>query len=189
MATTKRDAIIEAALALFAEKGVDATSTREITERADTAEGTLYRHFDGKDDLVRSLFEENTSLFHDVLARSAKTETEPREQLKAMVRGIFDFAEQYPAAFAYLLSVHEGVLNRVDTSHEPLPMQLFTRTLRAGTTSGVFRDVPPVLATGWIVGLAQRAIVLQRSDLLSASREDVTAQTVDATLRLVETTR
>ena len=186
MAPTKRDAIIDAALDLFAEKGVDATSTREITERAETAEGTLYRHFDGKDDLVRSLFEESASLFHDVLAHSAATAANPREQLEAMVRGIFTFAEEHPAAFTYLLSVHEGVLARVDTSHEPLPMQLFTGTLRAGTASGVFRDVPPVLATGWIVGLAQRAIVLQGSDLLSASRDEAADQTVDAALRLVD---
>jgi len=186
MATTKRDAIIEAALTLFAEKGVDATSTREITERAETAEGTLYRHFDGKDDLVRCLFEENASRFHDVLARSATPAQEPRERLKAMVRGIFDFAEEYPSAFAYLLSVHEGVLARVDTSREPLPMQLFTKTIQEGVASGVFRDVPPVLATGWIVGLAQRAIVLQASDLVTASREEVADRTVDAAMRLVD---
>jgi predicted thioesterase len=64
-------------------------------------------------------------------------------------------------------------------------MQLFTDTLRAGIGSGAFRDVSPVLATGWMVGLAQRAIVLQRSDLLPASREEVADETVDAVLRLV----
>jgi len=186
MATTKRDAIINAALTLFAEKGVDATSTREITERAEAAEGTLYRHFDGKDDLVRSLFEESAALFHDVLARSAEEKTDPRDRLQAMIRGIFDFADEHPSAFTYLQSVHGGVLDRIDTSREPLPMQLFTDTLRAGIGSGAFRDVSPVLATGWMVGLAQRAIVLQRSDLLSASREEVADETVDAVLRLVD---
>jgi AcrR family transcriptional regulator len=185
MATTKRDAIIDAALSLFAEKGVDATSTREITERAETAEGTLYRHFTGKDDLARSLFETSASRFHEVLARSAVNATDPIDRLRAMVRGVFTFAEEHPSAFSYLLSVHEGVLDRVDTSEEPMPMQLFTETLRDGIDAGVFREVSPVLATGWIVGLAQRAVVLQKSDLLSDSRERVAAQTVDAVLRLI----
>lgn len=185
MAPTKRDAICEAALGLFAEKGVDATSTREIAQQADTAEGNIYRHFEGKDDIVRYLFEEGASQFHDVLARSAESVSDPRERLRRMVKGIFTFAEAHPQAFAYLLSVHRSVLQRIDTSREPLPMRLFTETLRAGIEVGQFRAVPPALATGWIVGMTQRAIVLHQSGLVSTPRADMVETTVDAVLRLL----
>ena len=47
---TKRDAICDAALELFAEKGIEATTIRDIAQRADAAEGTLYRHFKGKEE-------------------------------------------------------------------------------------------------------------------------------------------
>lgn len=185
MAATKRDAICEAALALFAEQGVDATSTREIAERADTAEGNIYRHFDGKDDLVRCLFEECARRFHAVLARTAEATSDPRERLRGLVEGIFAFADEHPQAYAYLLSVHQSVLQRLELDREPLPMQLFTETLRAGIEAGQFRPVPPVLATGWIVGLAQRSIALHRSGLPSMPLSEVMETTADAALRLL----
>lgn len=44
----RREAIIEAAIPLFAEKGYRAVTTKEIAEAAAVSEALLYRHFDGK---------------------------------------------------------------------------------------------------------------------------------------------
>jgi AcrR family transcriptional regulator len=44
--------IIEAAAKLFAEKGYHRTTTREIALAAGMAEGTLYNHFENKEDLL-----------------------------------------------------------------------------------------------------------------------------------------
>jgi AcrR family transcriptional regulator len=53
----KREAIVAAALAAFAGKGVDATTTREIAEAAETTERTLFKHFGSKDGLVQAVVE------------------------------------------------------------------------------------------------------------------------------------
>jgi AcrR family transcriptional regulator len=53
----KREAIIAAALAAFAAKGVEATTTREIAEAAETTERTLFKHFGSKDGLVQAVVE------------------------------------------------------------------------------------------------------------------------------------
>lgn len=50
-----RDRILHAALALFAEKGYEATSMREIAEQLGMTKAALYYHFDGKDAIVRTL--------------------------------------------------------------------------------------------------------------------------------------
>lgn len=47
--------IMEAALEIFAEKGYQATSTREIAEKAGIAEGTIFRYFKTKKDLLLQL--------------------------------------------------------------------------------------------------------------------------------------
>lgn len=47
-AEERRHAIIEAAQPLFATKGFDAVTTREVAEAAGISEALLYRHFDGK---------------------------------------------------------------------------------------------------------------------------------------------
>ena len=44
----KRDALLEAALALFAERGYEATSIEEIAHRAGVAVGGFYQHFASK---------------------------------------------------------------------------------------------------------------------------------------------
>lgn len=50
-----RDQIPVVALRLFADKGYDATSMREIAEQLGITKAALYYHFDSKEDIVRSL--------------------------------------------------------------------------------------------------------------------------------------
>lgn len=187
MPKTKREAIQEAALTLFAEKGIDAATTREIAQRADTAEGNIYRHFKSKDDLVRQLFERSAVEFHDTLVRVVGQRTEPQERLRALVQGVFIFADENPQTFAYLLTApHSDFVQSRDEDWRPLPMRLFVETLEKGISAGLFREINPVLATGWIVALTQRAIILTRTRLLSMTREEVTETTVEAVLRLLQ---
>ncbi|WP_439574365.1 TetR/AcrR family transcriptional regulator [Phreatobacter sp.] len=54
----KRAAIVAAALRLFAERGVEGATTREIAAGAGTTERTLFKHFGGKDGLVRAVVED-----------------------------------------------------------------------------------------------------------------------------------
>jgi AcrR family transcriptional regulator len=60
----KRNAILEAAMRLFAERGLAAAPTSRISNWAGVAEGTLYTYFRTftyfrtKDDLINSLYRE-----------------------------------------------------------------------------------------------------------------------------------
>ncbi|GGB51917.1 TetR family transcriptional regulator [Lentibacillus populi] len=53
--TSKQIKILEAAIELIAEKGYSATSTSEIAKRAGVAEGTIFRHYRTKKDLLLSI--------------------------------------------------------------------------------------------------------------------------------------
>ena len=185
MSAPTRAALCDAALSLFAEQGIESTATREIAEKAGVAEGTLYRHFDSKDELVQCLFDDSAARFHDVLLKSVEEGRSPRNRLQDLVRGIFVFADTHPTSFTYLLSVHHtGILK--ERENPPPPMRLFVNTLTAGIEAGAFRSLSPVLATGWIVAMAQRAVVFLSSPLMTDGREAVIQETVDAALRLVD---
>jgi len=54
----KRNAILDAATGLFAERGLADAPTSEISRRAGIAEGTLFTYFRTKDDLINSLYRE-----------------------------------------------------------------------------------------------------------------------------------
>ena len=57
----KEQALIQAALRLFAAKGYEATTTREIAATAGCAEGLIHRYFNGKAGLLPALVEYHTS--------------------------------------------------------------------------------------------------------------------------------
>src|SRR5688572_15998290 len=53
-----QQALSDALVALILEKGYDAITIKEITERADVAHATFYRHYHDKDELLRRKLEE-----------------------------------------------------------------------------------------------------------------------------------
>jgi AcrR family transcriptional regulator len=53
--TDKQRRILKAAIEIFAEKGFAATSTSEIAQKAGVAEGTIFRHYKTKKDLLISI--------------------------------------------------------------------------------------------------------------------------------------
>ena len=61
MNKTKRK-IFETSLKLFSEKGYDATSIEEITATVGVAKGTLYYHFNSKEEIFNFLIEEGMKL-------------------------------------------------------------------------------------------------------------------------------
>ena len=54
-ATERKNEILDAAEELFAAKGYDATSTGDILERVGIARGTLYYHFQSKEEILDAL--------------------------------------------------------------------------------------------------------------------------------------
>lgn len=50
--TEKQQRIVDAAIEIFSEKGYSGTSTNEIAKKAGVAEGTIFRHYKTKKDLL-----------------------------------------------------------------------------------------------------------------------------------------
>lgn len=63
---TTKEKIFEAALEMFARKGFDAVSMREIADAVGIKKASLYSHFTSKDELLEKLFEYPMSRFSTV---------------------------------------------------------------------------------------------------------------------------
>jgi len=59
--TAKKQALIQAALGLFAAKGYEVTTTREIAASAGCAEGLIHRYFKGKPGLLAAMIEHRSA--------------------------------------------------------------------------------------------------------------------------------
>jgi AcrR family transcriptional regulator len=76
----RRNQILDAAAAVFAEKGFHHTTTKDIAGKAGIAEGTIYNYFDSKDDLLIGM-----------MARLAELETLGDELTQALQGDVRDF--------------------------------------------------------------------------------------------------
>jgi AcrR family transcriptional regulator len=54
----RRERLLDAALAVFGDKGIDGATVKDITAAAGVTQGLLYHYFDDKDALVQKLLEE-----------------------------------------------------------------------------------------------------------------------------------
>ncbi len=84
MNRTKRR-IFECAMKLFAEKGYDATSVEEITAVSGIAKGTLYYHFEKKEDILNMLLEEGMRLLRNSIEIKIKDADTAIDKIKAVI--------------------------------------------------------------------------------------------------------
>jgi AcrR family transcriptional regulator len=81
---SSRAKLLAAALHRFARDGYAETSVKAVAQEAGVATGLLYSHFDGKEGLLRALFEQSMT---DVRASFALADAAPPDQrLAALVR-------------------------------------------------------------------------------------------------------
>jgi AcrR family transcriptional regulator len=84
-----RDALIRAAMTLFAARGYEHTAVREITDAADVSERTFFRYFTSKEDLVLSFIQDGAAVFAAALAARPPEEeplTAARHAFHASIR-------------------------------------------------------------------------------------------------------
>ncbi len=92
-----REAIRQAAVELFAEKGFAATSTREICERARVTKPVLYYHFDSKDQLYRELLLDACNESRKQILLAAQRGRTVREKLTEVLASEFELTRKNPS--------------------------------------------------------------------------------------------
>jgi AcrR family transcriptional regulator len=106
-----RDALIEAAMELFAAKGYDRTAVHEITDAVDVSERTFFRYFVSKEDLVLSFVRDGAAAFAEALAARP-----PREEPLTAARHAFHFSlRQFPGSTADMPS-YLSVMQLIDST-------------------------------------------------------------------------
>ena len=98
---TKRPAIVAAATRLFAKRGIDATSMRDVAAAAGVREAAIYRHFRGKEEMAREVFASWYRWYSEQVRAIAGLKGPLRETLLALVHLEFEAARKHPLEFLY----------------------------------------------------------------------------------------
>lgn len=91
-----RQAIVDAAGALFREHGYTGFSLRQVAEQIGYSPGTIYLYFKDKDALLFTLVDEGFAKFGEMLRAAVAASAVPREQLEGLFDAYIDFGLAYP---------------------------------------------------------------------------------------------
>jgi len=98
-----RHRLLRAALELFTSAGFRGTTTPALAARAGVAEGTIYRHFDGKEHLLNEVFRGAQRWGMGVVRDQAEQPWPAQERLREIGRRLFDGAARDPSVVRMLL--------------------------------------------------------------------------------------
>ena len=107
--TDRQHRILQAATEVFAERGFEGAATAEIAQRAEVSEGTMFKRFRTKKDLLLAvtgpyLLEIGAPDLVPVLESALAVENGALERLlRAIIRDRIEFARNHPAAIRILV--------------------------------------------------------------------------------------
>jgi AcrR family transcriptional regulator len=108
VAEDRKSQIVQTALLLVNEHGVDAVSTQLIADTIGRSQGVVFRHFPHKEILWSSVFEWLRERLEAVWAEAGRFHdgAEPLETLERMFRGHIRLIDEYPGLAKLVMSDH-----------------------------------------------------------------------------------
>jgi AcrR family transcriptional regulator len=95
-----RQALVEAALALIEEKGPQGFTLSEAAKRAGVTPAAVYRHFDGRDDLIAEAARQGYEIFADLMSYAYESgQPSALASFEATGRAYLAFARKYPGHY------------------------------------------------------------------------------------------
>jgi TetR/AcrR family transcriptional regulator, repressor of fatR-cypB operon len=174
-----RQKLLRAALELFTTIGFRATTTPEIAARAGVAEGTIYRHFSGKEELLNAAYREAQSWGLELIRGQDGDKTlPPRDRLLEVARRLVRAAETEPAMIRMLLRRRdEGYLDDEGRATARHFREALQQIVASGKSDGLVRPGPADLWTSvWL------ALVAFAAERVSAKEWSPDHQQVGLTL-------
>jgi AcrR family transcriptional regulator len=140
----RRETILAAAKAAFADKGLLATTIDEIAERAEVAKGTIYLYFRSKEEMLTALLDEGLALVGQRFAEAVDLSLSADENLRRLCDAYCRLYREEPQYFKLLFFCSHADV-RARTCANPSECQglpPLTALIQRGIDEGTF---PPTV--------------------------------------------
>ena len=151
----RRQAILEAAMKVFAQRGYAAATIRAIAREANIAQGTIYLYFPSKRDILLALYRSMIlESLEEILARPGKEDEEVF--LSSVIVDRIRRFRQNPRAVRFALTelpFHEGLRERFYREIALEQLQRIQAFLMERITQGTFRPLRTEIAARAFQGM------------------------------------
>jgi AcrR family transcriptional regulator len=155
-ARRNREAILNAARSLFAEKGFEATSVQEIVESAGVTKGAMYHYFASKDDLLYEIYHRLLMMQTRRLEQFAAGKGTAGERLRAAAVDVIDTSFLHlDELTVFFRSMHLLTQEKRKTvrAERRRYHERFRALVEEGQATGIFRgDVPADIVVQFFFG-------------------------------------
>jgi AcrR family transcriptional regulator len=165
----RREAILQAAVRVFARRGYHACRVSDIAEEAGVGYGLVYHYFTSKEQVLDTLFLERWNVMLDAIRAADREPVPAREKLSAIAGFIIESYRRDPELMKVIIVEVTRAANSFGQRHlgqireaYALLAQIIERAQREGTfraeidpelAAMVFYGVIEQVLTGWIFGL------------------------------------
>jgi TetR/AcrR family transcriptional regulator, cholesterol catabolism regulator len=140
---SRRDELLELAATMFAERGLRATTVRDIADAAGILSGSLYHHFASKEEMVDEVLRDFLDWLFARYDQIVQTESNPLERLKGLFMASFDAIEDRHAQVVIYQDEAKRLSSQPRFSYvEDLnrkQRQMWVEVLQQGIKEGYFR--------------------------------------------------
>jgi AcrR family transcriptional regulator len=160
----RRNQILDAAAAVFAEKGFHRATTKEIARTAGVSEGTIYNYFDSKADLLIGIMTRLAELEHLDEELADALQSDARDFLIAIFRqrmGLIQQNDKMVQAILPEIFVNPALRERFYQQFAQPTTTLFEQYIRARIELGHIRPLNVPLAVRAVQGMFVGLLVLR----------------------------
>jgi AcrR family transcriptional regulator len=185
--TDRQRRILEAATQVFAERGFEGAATAEIAQRAEVSEGTMFKRFRTKKDLLLAvtgpyLLEIGAPDLAPVLESALADENPGLERLlHAIIRDRIEFARKHPAVIRILVQeapFHPEILDGLSG----IGSRMFALIERFQRTGEIDRGLRPATVARLIFSAILSHLLAR---VFVRLREDDEARSIDETVQVL----
>jgi len=159
---TKRARILRAAIDVFAQSGYFNAKVSEIARAAGVADGTIYLYFDGKEDLLVSIFRDHTRNYLQSLERDLANVNRPEDRIRIAIRHHLETLGQDRAlAIVAQVELRHSLKFMTLLSHQEVAdyLNILRKIVEHGQTEGVFRrTLHPQLVAKSVFGILDEMV-------------------------------
>ncbi|MCL4744027.1 MAG: TetR/AcrR family transcriptional regulator [Burkholderiaceae bacterium] len=162
-----RQQVLDAVLALFAERGYFATSIQDISRESAVSVGSIYHHFGDKEGIARALYQALSDRMSSRISWISARHASVHDQCRGIVETLFEMTEREPLVMDFMLyAKHKDFLPEEKPICSSRPFELMRTIVAAGMESGEIRRMDVMVASTSLFGGPIRMIVARLDAVL-----------------------